>query len=140
MNRKTPDCVSLRASGLFFIAVLGVSLVWVLLAPPRASAATFTITKTADTNDGVCDSDCSLREAIAAANAAPGDDVITLPAGTYPLTHGQLNIASNLTINDALSSTTIITNTVIGNQVASIASAITVTISDVTISGGRRDY
>jgi len=36
--------------------------------------AVFTVTKTADTNDGVCDSDCSLREAIAAATAANGND------------------------------------------------------------------
>ncbi|MBX3267890.1 MAG: CSLREA domain-containing protein [Acidobacteria bacterium] len=41
-----------------------------------AFAATFTVTKTADTNDGTCDADCSLREAIAAANAASGDDII----------------------------------------------------------------
>ena len=37
----------------------------------------FVVTKTADTNDGVCDTDCSLREAIAAANADAGDDVIS---------------------------------------------------------------
>lgn len=30
----------------------------------------FTVTKTADTNDGACNADCSLREAILAANAA----------------------------------------------------------------------
>lgn len=30
---------------------------------------TLTVTKTADTNDGVCDADCSLREAVAAASA-----------------------------------------------------------------------
>jgi CSLREA domain-containing protein len=32
-------------------------------------AQTLTVTKTADTNDGVCNSDCSLREAVAIANA-----------------------------------------------------------------------
>ena len=31
------------------------------------AATTWTVTKTADTNDGACDSDCSLREAIAVA-------------------------------------------------------------------------
>jgi CSLREA domain-containing protein len=31
-------------------------------------AATLTVTKTADTNDGVCNADCSLREAVFAAN------------------------------------------------------------------------
>jgi CSLREA domain-containing protein len=40
------------------------------------SAAVFTVTKTADTNDGVCDADCSLREALAAARSAPSDDTI----------------------------------------------------------------
>jgi CSLREA domain-containing protein len=42
-----------------------------------ASAATFVVTKTADTNDGTCDSDCSLREAIAAANATPAESDVT---------------------------------------------------------------
>src|SRR5882724_12484158 len=37
---------------------------------------TLIVTKTADTNDGMCDSDCSLREAITAANASAPDDVI----------------------------------------------------------------
>lgn len=36
----------------------------------------FTVTKVADTNDGVCNSDCSLREAIGAANASAGADEI----------------------------------------------------------------
>ena len=31
-----------------------------------AHAATYTVSKIADTNDGVCDADCSLREAVAA--------------------------------------------------------------------------
>lgn len=35
---------------------------------------TRTVTKVADTNDGVCDADCSLREAIAV--AAPGDQIL----------------------------------------------------------------
>ncbi len=41
-----------------------------------AIAATFTVTKTADTSDGMCNEDCSLREAITAANATSDDDVI----------------------------------------------------------------
>ena len=35
-----------------------------------------TVTKTADTDDGSCDADCSLREAINAANANAGTDTI----------------------------------------------------------------
>ena len=37
---------------------------------------TLIVTKTADTNDGVCNSDCSLREAITAANASATEAVI----------------------------------------------------------------
>ena len=47
-----------------------------MMALQTIQAATFTVTKTADTNDGVCNADCSLREAIAAANTAASDDVI----------------------------------------------------------------
>ena len=50
----------------------------VLLAPAPAGAAVFTVTKTADTADGNCDADCSLREAIIAANDANGPDVVEL--------------------------------------------------------------
>jgi CSLREA domain-containing protein len=56
------------------------------LAAP-AGAAVFTVTKTADTLDGDCGAyDCSLREAVVAANKASGTDVIELPPGTYVLT------------------------------------------------------
>jgi CSLREA domain-containing protein len=102
-----------RHHGLAVIA--GVLL---LSASSWAHAATFVVTKTADTNDGTCDSDCSLREAIIAANANPGADVITLPAGTYTLTipgagedggaTGDLDILGDLTINGAGASTTIV--------------------------------
>jgi CSLREA domain-containing protein len=43
------------------------------------------VTKTADTNDGACNADCSLREAVVAANAAPGPDVIRVQ-GFHALT------------------------------------------------------
>jgi CSLREA domain-containing protein len=72
-------------------------------------AATFIVTKTADSNDGVCTVDCSLREAIIAANADSGADIIALPAGTYALTltgqnedsaaTGDLDIAGSLIVS-----------------------------------------
>ncbi len=46
-------------------------------------AATFTVTKLADTSDGVCDADCSLREAVAAADAAAGDDSIMFDGAVF---------------------------------------------------------
>lgn len=64
--------------------------IWALAAAlaltASAEAATFVVTKTDDTADGACDADCSLREAVIAANAAPGPDVIQIPAGDYQLT------------------------------------------------------
>ncbi len=38
--------------------------------------AVYTVTKIADTNDGTCDADCSLREAVAAANGTADNDTI----------------------------------------------------------------
>jgi CSLREA domain-containing protein/MYXO-CTERM domain-containing protein len=50
-----------------------------------AAGAVFTVTKTSDGNDGLCDADCSLREAVQAANLVPGSTVL-VPAGHYRLT------------------------------------------------------
>ena len=41
-----------------------------------AAADTFVVTNSSDPSDGSCDSDCTLREAIMAANANPGPDII----------------------------------------------------------------
>jgi len=43
----------------------------------HAAPATFTVTKVADTNDGTCDADCSLREAMAEANDNDNDPADT---------------------------------------------------------------
>jgi CSLREA domain-containing protein len=60
-----------------------------------------TVTKTADTNDGTCDADCSLREAIAA--AASGDGIQFAPvfntSQTITLSGTELVINKNLTIS-----------------------------------------
>lgn len=56
------------------ITLIAVGLM--LAAAMTARAEVYIVTKTADTNDGICDADCSLREAIAAANATPEDDQI----------------------------------------------------------------
>ncbi|MBA2592574.1 MAG: CSLREA domain-containing protein [Gammaproteobacteria bacterium] len=123
---------------------------------PGAQAATFPVTKIADTNDGACNADCSLREAVRAANASVGvADVINVPAGTYTLTipgstedaaaTGDLDITDTVTINGGGSANTIIqsgTNNANGidkvfsvNQTAtSNASA---TFNGVTVRFGR---
>jgi CSLREA domain-containing protein len=68
-----------------------------------AHAAVYIPTKTADTNDGACDpNDCSLREAVVAANQHAGDDVILLRAGTYTLTLPPAGNPAHLEIDDNL--------------------------------------
>ncbi len=54
------------------------------LAFSAGSAPTYTVTKVADTLDGVCVADCSLREAISAANVAGA--AVLIPAGDYAIT------------------------------------------------------
>jgi len=76
--------------------------------PASPFATTFPVTKTADTNDGTCDPDCSLREAIDAANTNPGADDVPVPAGTYLLTLGQLVISDDVSIAGAGQTNTII--------------------------------
>lgn len=89
-----------------------------LVASAAVDAATFTVTKLGDSNDGLCNADCSLREAIRAANAQVGTDTIVLPAGTLTLSIpgrgenlaaiGDLDITSNVEISgQGVGSTTI---------------------------------
>lgn len=57
--------------------VVAVAAIFVVSISLTASAATFTVNTTSDTDDGVCDSaHCSLREAMTLANASPGTDLI----------------------------------------------------------------
>jgi CSLREA domain-containing protein len=70
----------------------------IALAAPasRVSAAGFSVTKFTDSNDDACNSDCSLREAVIAANVSPGADTITLAAGTYVLSLAGYDAAAAL--------------------------------------------
>jgi CSLREA domain-containing protein len=56
-----------------------------LLAAQQAAAATFDVNTIEDVLDGVCDSHCSLRDAVVTANDRPGRDLIIIPSGTYVL-------------------------------------------------------
>jgi CSLREA domain-containing protein len=125
---------------------------------PSQSKAVFGVSKTADTNDGTCNSDCSLREAITAANASAGADSITIPAGTYTLTianlggnnednnaQGDLDINDALTLNGAGAATTIIqAGTTTSNGIDKVlafnpicASAVNASVNNLTVRFGR---
>lgn len=91
---------------------------------------------------------CTLRAAIIQANFVTGHDTITLPSGVYQLTRpgdddaaqlGDLDIADDLTIQGAGSSTTIVDGNVTGDRVFQILSSATDTsISGLTIRNGKK--
>lgn len=102
-----------------------VLLILLAFSVSTVKAATLTVTKTADTNDGTCDSDCSLREALDVASSNGQADTIEFnlaesdpgfieadgsrsstaePAGTYALTpngYFLIELSSILSIIDA---------------------------------------
>ena len=113
--------------------------------------ATFNVTKTADTNDGTCSpTDCSLREAIIAANATAAADTINLPAGAYVLSiagadeelaaTGDLDVTRPLTLTGAGRGTTSIDGADLDRVFDIYFPAGTVSISGVTIKNGTTLY
>ena len=114
--------------------------------PPQNS--TVSVTRPDDPKPNGClPGDCSLREAIIAANAAPGTDIIILPPGFYELAasnidedeaaFGDLDITSSLALSGAMPNTT----KIVGNldRVLHITGTVTVTIAGLTIERGNAD-
>ena len=119
---------------------LAPALLFALTLPAALQAAIYIPNKTADTNDGACDSDCSLREAITAANQNPGEDVILLHAGTYTLTasgpaNGNLQIQGDTVLIGDGAGRTIIDGGAGG--IFFIPNGVTVQMQDVTLRNGR---
>lgn len=112
--------------------------------PAVAAPLTLTVSKTTDTADGVCDADCSLREAVAAANANADANTIILPAGTFTLSiastnedanaDGDLDIQGDLTIVGAGADTTTIVAAT-GDRVFELLADASVTITGVSLRG-----
>lgn len=108
-------------------------------------AAVLAVTKTADTLDGACDHDCSLREAVVAANALPGADAVVLPAGVYALTRpgredaavsGDLDVLDDLAILGAGARSTILDGGGLDRVLHGLLSGI-LEVHGVTIRNGR---
>jgi hypothetical protein len=123
-----------RAGALGAIAALAV---W---AAP-ASAATFTVTSTADGTGSCSGTTCTtLRAAVAAAYKQSGS-TINLGAGTFTLGQaagGQLLIAKTMTINGAGAANTTIEQTDGVDRVIGVDSSLaSVTLTGLTITGGR---
>jgi len=129
-------------------------------APQLAYAdAIFIVNDTSDAvdanpGDGTCatsTSVCTLRAAVMEANALSGDDIITLPPGTYTLSipgslgsntdvSGNLDVTDNLTINGSGATNTIVdgNGSIVHDSVLQIEPNTSLNISGVTIRGGLR--
>jgi CSLREA domain-containing protein len=130
-------------------ALVAAALLLSLHDSQQASAAVYTVTNTSDSADGACDGNCSLREAVMAANANISTiDTISIPPGTYTLTlnaaENALNPAAmrdldllnnNTTINGAGAAATIIDANYI-DRVFEVHLNKVVTISNLTIQRG----
>lgn len=135
----------------FFSLLVSTALIAasIVLKPTAAMGVTYTVTTLSDTYDGTCDADCSLRDAITAANATPIADLIMVPEGTITLTitgnredanaTGDLDITNPVVINGSLSGQTIISGAGLGDRVFHIKGSTTnwigVTLRNLEISG-----
>ncbi|MCI0708542.1 MAG: CSLREA domain-containing protein [Chloroflexi bacterium] len=125
---------------------------------PSAEAAIFTVNSLANADDGTCNvANCTLREAVAAANAAGGADVINFSVSGTITFNTPLIVTDNLTINGSgitlngnnatplmnVASATNVTVNRLGfiNGFSSLGGAIesngTLTITNSTFSGNR---
>jgi predicted outer membrane repeat protein len=97
------------------------------------AATTYNVTTTDEHDDGVCDSDCSLNDAIDMANNDSVDSIINLPAGTYKI--GQFDILNDgsFTITGAGAANTILDASETTDQFIRIVPTEVVTITGVTI-------
>jgi CSLREA domain-containing protein len=120
-----------------------------LAAVPAIPAAgeVFTVTKTADTLDGACDTDCSLREAVGAANARAGLDIVRVGPGIYGLTRvgpaegnnatGDLDVRDDLVILGAGADRTILDANGIDRVLESVFGEADLEVRGVTLRNGR---
>ena len=133
--------------GITRLATALALLAGLMVAAPRAWADAITVTRFDDPAPDGCDTDCSLREAILAAEADPGPDTILLRAGHYMLEidetvigedaglQGDLDIASEVAIEGAGAGKTIIDGDGI-DRVFDVHSGANATLSSVTVTGG----
>ena len=116
----------------------------------RAHAAEFTVTRNDDpAPNGCLVDDCSLREAIIAANTAGGVTVheITLAAGTYATTRtgegtenasavGDLDVTARMIIMGAGAALTMIDGDALEHRVLHVRPGATLTLVDLTVANG----
>jgi CSLREA domain-containing protein len=123
---------------------------------PAAHAAGTTITVTTTSDDSTVDGNCSLREALQAANtdhavdtcpAGNGADTIVLGPSTYTLTNYELDVQATVTIQGAGAASTVIddqspacTSNTICTRAVLVAPSADLTMSGVTIRNAPNSF
>ncbi|MCB8965370.1 MAG: CSLREA domain-containing protein [Ardenticatenaceae bacterium] len=135
-NPLFPGLLCIGVIVLVFSAIFFWGQVSAVAAAPEA---TYSVNSLADTNDGVCDaSDCTLREAIAAANVN-GDTAESIDftvSGTIYLESALKILASNLTITAAPGTVTITKAPTAGDfNAIQIENAYNITLHGLTVTG-----
>ena len=136
---KSRPAVWLLAGALMIVPLL--ALTWVgQRANAQAPVPPLTVNQPDDAGDGVCDSTCTLRDAVLAANATPGADTINFePALTAVTLDDEILIAGGsggaLTINGNGAKVFTIDAGPGINRIFFLNTG-NVTITDVTLTGG----
>lgn len=136
---------SIKLSKTFLLSLYLLAMAFTIT---PAVAATYTVTKTADTNDGSCSAtDCSIREAI---NNANNGDTVSIPAGTYTITRtgsgeesgvtGDLDLISDISIIGSSTSGATIIDAAEVDRAFDITWNVKASISNLTIINGSADY
>lgn len=141
-----------HAFRFLLIALVGALL---LALSDHVHARDFKVTRTDDQFDGVCDSQCSLRDAVAAANQLGGSNRILLPAGRFGTTlapprgddgqifdedanlNGDFDISGGtLAVIGAGTAQTVIDGGGV-DRIFEVAAGASVTLQDLTLENGR---
>ena len=143
-----------RTQALGFLLAALITACLLVVAKPAHASTTFTVDRTDDPDPATAKactdapSDCSLRGAIVAANAASGEDAVTLLSGTYTLTReatpvddasvADLDVTDELTITGAgARSTSVVGGPAPFNGRIFENHSVKTTITGLTITGGK---
>ncbi len=129
--------IKLTTTRLFVAAFLLCGLL-IIQAQTASAQLSLTVTRSDDRNANCVPGDCSLREAVNAANASATDDTINFATGLTRITLANeivINKAGTLTINGTGANVLTIDGGAGTNRIFYINEA-TATISGITLTGG----
>jgi CSLREA domain-containing protein len=146
---STPKTIAteLRSRAAIRAGAVAVVAALIALVVPGAAAPQFgnlVVDTTADGNDGECNNDCTLREAIALADPAQGQWVSVRP-GVYRLTQGPLVLQNDIVFgvsfagNFSSGARTTVIDARGSGRVVDVPAGSTAVLAGLTITGGRAD-